>query len=141
VKMVDFDLSSESALAYARLVIVIRGAIGFEAVIRRKPVLSLGDSMYNILPPCMVVTCRSLHDLPSAIQDMLANYAYDHNSVVRYLTAVIKGSVPVNLISDLLGKKGRFRTGVEWDGSSLGEHPHMDVLADYLYTRIRGSER
>jgi len=136
VELVDFGLSSAAVLERARLVVIIRGAIGLEAVVRRKPVVSLGQSMFDILPSCMFMRCRSLYDLPKAIGAMLTSYRYDHDCLVRYLAAVMKGSVPVNLVSDLLGKRGRFRSGAEWESESIAGHPHLDVLADYLVSRL-----
>lgn len=136
VRLVDFDLSSDVALEHARLVVIIRGAIGLEAVIRRKPVVSLGKSLFDILPICMFRSCWSLYDLPHAIHDMLSNYHYDHDALVGYLAAVMKGSSPVNLVSDLLEKPGRFRMNLEHDGSLYQRHPHLDRLANYLIDRI-----
>ena len=137
VRIVDFNLPSEVALEHARLVVIIRGAIGLEAVTKRIPVVSLGQSMFQLLPPCMFRTCWNLYELPDAIRYMLDNYRYDHESLVRYLATVIKGSVPVNLITDLLGKRGRFRSGDVSGDVLLEEHPHLDILADYCLERIR----
>lgn len=137
VELVDFELPSEVVVAQARLTVIIRGAIGLEAVVRRKPVVSLGRSMFDMLPSSMFKSCRSMYDLPEAIESMLNGYTYDHSALIRYLAAVMKGSVGVNLVSDLLGKKGRFRGGVEWNGESLGDHPHLDLLGDYMVARAR----
>jgi hypothetical protein len=137
VRFVDFRLSSEAVLAHARLVVIIRGAIGLESVIRRKPVVSLGKSMFDLLPSCMFMPCRSLYDLPGAIQAMLDGYQYDEERLVRYLAAVMKGSVPLNLVSDLLGKKGRFRSDTVWGDEDFAGHPHLDVLADHMIERVR----
>jgi len=79
--------------------------------------------------------CNSLYDLPFEIQYLLANYKYNHEALLSYLAAVIEGSVPVNLISDLLGKKGRYSTEIL--ESSYEEHPHFDLLTDYMLKRIQ----
>jgi hypothetical protein len=91
----------------------------------------------------MFMPCRSLYDLPGAIQGMLDGYQYDGQGLVRYLAAVMKGSVPLNLVSDLLGKKGRFRSEMVWGDDDFAGHPHLDVLADYMIGRVRagGGER
>ena len=137
VKLVNLDLSSEVVLQYARLVVIIRGAIGLEAVIKKKPVISLGKSLFELLPPCMFRTCHNLYELPYAIRDMLNLYSYDHEALVRYLASVIKGSVSVNLVSDLLGKSGRFRTETGDSDLPFEKHPHLDLLADYLFERLK----
>ncbi len=137
VRLAEFDLPSGIAVENANMVIVIRGAIGLEAVIKRKPVVSLGMSLFDLLPPHMFRQCRNLYDLPHVINDMITNYRYDHENLIRYLASVIKGSVPVNLVSDLLGKKGRYKEELEYEGCLYEEHPHFDVLADYLFNRIK----
>lgn len=140
VKLVDFDLSSETALENARLVVIIRGAIGLEAVIKKKPVVSLGKSLFDILPQCMFRSCRNLYELPHAISDMLNNYHYDHYSLIMYLASVMKGSAQVNLVSHLLGKSGRFRAEIGDKVPPFEQHPHLDDLADYLLERIRNEK-
>ena len=67
---------------------------------------------------------------------MLENYKYDHDELIKYLVSIIKGSVQVNLISDLLGKYGRFRTDVKTNSNDFEKHPHLDILSNYLYERI-----
>ena len=47
----------------------------------------------------------------------------------------MEGSIPVNLITDLLGKKGRYKENVE--EFKFEVHPHLDVLADYMTQRIQ----
>ena len=43
------------------------------------------------------------------------------------------GSVPVNLVSDLLKKAGRFR---EEKGKDTDENAQIELLAEYLWKRI-----
>ena len=135
VKLVKFDLSSELVLKEVELVIVIRGAIGLEAAIKKIPVISLGKSMFQILPNDMFRYCDSLYNLPNDVKYMLENYKYDKESLKRYLSSVISGSVPVNLVTDLLGKKNRFREDTE--SYNFSEHPHLDLLSDYIIDRIQ----
>jgi hypothetical protein len=141
VRLVDFDLSSEVVLGHAVLVVIIRGAIGLEAVIKKKPVVSLGKSLFDILPPHMFRSCWNLYELPQAIRDMMNNYRYDDDALIRYLASVMRGSAPVNLVSDLLGKSGRFRTDVASDERPYEQHPHLDVLADYFYERVNDARQ
>jgi len=135
VKLVKFDLSSESVLKNAELVVVLRGAIGLEAVIKKIPVVSLGRSMFELLPTNMFRFCKSLYDLPDEIKYIIDNYRYNHEALLNYLSAVMEGSIPVNLVSDLLGKKGRHRS--ELIESSFDKHPHFDILANHMLKRIQ----
>ncbi len=137
VKLVDMDLPSQPVLEHAGMVVIIRGAIGLEAVIKRIPVLSLGTSSFQLLPSTMFRTCWNLYELPNAIREMLEHYYYDHESLIRYLAAVIEGSVAVNLVTDLLGKQGRFRADDVGRDRPFEEHPHLDDLAANMLDRIR----
>ena len=134
VKLVDFDVSSESVLKDAKMVVVIRGAIGLEAVIRKIPVVSLGRSMFELLPKQMFHTCSSLFELPQTINFMFNNYEYHHKALISYLAAVMAGSTAVNLVTDLLGKKGRYKE--KTDEFAFEDHPHLDILAEYFIKRL-----
>ena len=84
----------------------------------------------------MYRTCWSLYELSQTIRDLLANYAYDHEGLIRFIDAVIAGSAPVNLL-ELLGKsKGRFKVGAKGANTTFDNHPHLDILCDYLIDRI-----
>ncbi|OVE76446.1 hypothetical protein BVX97_01000 [bacterium E08(2017)] len=135
-QLAAFDMPSELALEHAKLVVIIRGAIGLEAVMRQKPVVSIGQSMFELLPESMFKVCRNMYELPLAIEWMMGNYSYDHENLVRYLCAVQAGSAPVNLVTDLLGKKGRFRSGDTDDKQEFSKHPHLDILAENLIKRV-----
>ena len=137
VKLVDLHEPSKAALKYAKLVVIIRGAIGLEAVISKIPVISLGKSEFQLLPPSMFRTCWNMYELPHVLREMMEQYRYDHEALVRYVASVVEGSTAVNLISDLLRKTGVFRTEIDDAGLAPKEHPHLNILADYLLKRIR----
>lgn len=137
VLLVEMSVPSEKVLEHAKLVVVLRGAIGLESVIRQKPVVSLGKSMFELMAGSMFRQCKSLYDLSGDIDYMLEHYCYDHKNLVRYLSAVLAGSAAVNLVTDLLGKSGRFRADVNNATASFESHPHLDVLAEYLVDRLR----
>jgi hypothetical protein len=137
VRLAGFNLSSREALTGARLVVVIRGAIGLEAVIRGKPVIGLGRSMFELLPDFMFRTCRDLYELPRTVAELLAGHRQDEEELIRYVAAVIRGAVAVNLVSDLLGKPGRYRTPAGGRDGPAGDHEHLDLLADYALARLK----
>lgn len=136
VRLADFSLASESVLPRARLVVILRGAIGLEAVLKRIPVVCMGKAMFSLLPERMFKTCYNPYELPAAVDFILRNYEYNHGALVRYLAAVIRGSAPANLVTDLLGKSGRHREGIEGGDVPFEEHPHLDVLTDYFLRRL-----
>jgi hypothetical protein len=141
VRMADMDLPAQPAVNNARLVVVIRGSLALEVVIRKIPVIGLGISLEQLLPTTMYKMCSNLYELPIAIREMLNSYDYDHDALVRYLAAVIVGSVPANLVSDLLAKPERFRSDEFSRGRSFEEHPHLDDLANHMLERISAGNR
>ncbi len=140
VELVDLDLPSEDVLRRAKLVVVIRGAIGLEAAIKQIPVVALGKSLFELLPRSMFRRCHDLYELPNDVRTMLTEHQHDHAALVRYLAAVMKGSCQVNLVSDLLGKAGRFRTDAGNTSERLEDHPHLDALADHFVERVQAGE-
>ena len=134
VKLVNPVIPSEKILNNCELLVIIRGAMGLEAVIKGIPVVCLGKTMFELLPKSMYRFCSSLYDLKSEISDLLRNYEFDEKALIKYLISVMDGSCPVNLVTDLLGKKGRYKEGS--DTYKFEEHPHLDILSDYLLKRI-----
>tara|TARA_Y100001980_G_C14227202_1_gene80950 strand:- start:41 stop:550 length:510 start_codon:yes stop_codon:yes gene_type:complete len=138
VKLVDPRISSEMVLKNCDLVIMIRGAMGLEAVIKKIPVIALGKTMFQLLPKEMYRFCDSLYNLKSDVDDLTKNYTYNEEALLRYISSVIEGSCSVNLITDLLGKKGRYRE--ETAKYEFDKHPHFDILTEHLLNRINADK-
>ena len=134
VRLINPTIPSEKILNNCELLVIIRGAMGLEAAIKEIPVVCLGKTMFELLPRSMYRFCNSLYKLKDEISDLLINYKFDEEALVRYLSFVIEGSSPVNLITDLLNKKGRYREKA--DNYLFEEHPHLDILSNYLLKRI-----
>ena len=134
VRLINPTIPSEKILNNCELLVIIRGAMGLEAVIKGIPVVCLGKTMFELLPRSMYRFCDSLYKLNDEISDLLINYKFDEEALIRYLSFVMEGSTPVNLITDLLGKKGRYREG--GDNYIFEKHPHLDILSNYLLKRI-----
>lgn len=134
VLLAAWDMPSEAALDGARLVLTLRSAMGLEAAIRRIPVVGLGRALFNLLPDHMYQTCHNLYRLGETIRLALTEYRYDEEALICFLAAVIRGSVPVNLLTDFLGKGGLAFSGEE--AVPLAEHPHLAALADHVAMRL-----
>ena len=63
VDFVDFELPSVEVLKRSKLVIVLSGNIGYEAVLSKIPVITLGSTMYNMLPKTMVNHLDGIKDI------------------------------------------------------------------------------
>ena len=66
----------------------------------------------------------------------MKNYQWNEHALVSYIAAVMSKSVPVDLWSTLLGKKGRLK-GTGALGSVRNESEQYSALAAYLLRRIK----
>ncbi|WP_320045033.1 hypothetical protein [uncultured Desulfobacter sp.] len=108
VYLIDPFIKAFKIVPHAKMVAVITGSIGLEAVIIGCPVLTFGEVAYNLLPDTMVGKVEALKYLGEKIRSLLENYEYNHGALIRYLSALIETSAPVDMYSILLNKKNRF---------------------------------
>lgn len=106
VRLIDPGLSSREIVERARLVTTVSGSIGFEAMVRRIPVICLGHVSYEMLPAALVRRVRAYDDLATEIRDITADYRGDEAALVAYVGASMAVSERVNLYSNLLRRQG-----------------------------------
>lgn len=136
LRLIRHDVPARLLVRRAKLVAVITGSVALEALMLQVPAVILGNSPFDYLPATMVRRVRDPHDLPAAIRGVVDSYRYDKNALVNFIAATMDASVPVNLVTDLLGKSGRFRPVGEMLPVPLDRHPHVERLTDYLLQRI-----
>ena len=107
VDFVDFELPSIEVISRSKLVIVLSGNIGFESVLCKVPVITLGNSIYNMLPKNIVNHLNSMNNLHFEINDTIAKYCYSDDELTKYIGAIIKHSFQLDLYTVLLRKSGR----------------------------------
>ena len=136
VYLVDLFIPAIEIVHHAKLVAVVSGTIGFEAAICKKPVISFGQVVYNVLPDTMVKHVADLNNLGCEIQDLLNHYTYDFEALKNYVGAIITGSVPVDLYTVLFSKSGRFSENR--DGLSHNEQriQGYELLSKYFIRRF-----
>lgn len=116
-------------------VFVIRGALALDAALAGKPVVCLGHSLWDVLPPHVLRMVENPYALAREFGELRRVYRYDAEALVRFVALMIAGSCPVDLITGLLRKSGRQGAGA--DVADVASHPHLRVLADYTVARIR----
>jgi len=129
VVMADPSIVSKTLIKHSSLVAIIAGSIGFEALLLKRPVVSLGNCPFNILPDTMIRKVESLEGLGLAIQELLEGYTYDEKAVLDYVAANMECGVQVSLYSKLLGKRGVYSLGGEG-----GVDADIERLAEYAVT-------
>jgi len=91
----------------SQLITNLAGSVAFEAILKGKPVISLGSDHHDILPYTMIRLVKSLKNLFSEICDLLQNYSFDEKALKCFIAASMKNSIKVNLYSSLLGRPNR----------------------------------
>lgn len=131
VGIVHPSLGSRELIQKARLVTVIAGSIGLEALMLKKPVIALGGAPYTCLPDNMVRKIGNLDHLGWDIRDLLQNHEHDEGALNAYIAAIMKLSVPVDFYSVLLGREGAYRPYANSTLSSDREE-QLKLLASFL---------
>ena len=134
VDFADYDLPSIEVVKRSKMVIVLSGNIGFEAVLNAIPVISFGNAMYNMLPNSMVNYLDSIKDLYQEIDKTIDSHKYSKDIINRYISAVIKNSFPLDLYTVLLKKVGR-EGGSEFDDDKYMKN--CKVLSDEILKLVK----
>jgi hypothetical protein len=91
----------------SKLVIVLQGFLGFEALMSKIPVISLGNAMYNMLPKTLINHVDNIKSIRSEIEFSLSNFDYNEDVVKKYLSSIMLNSEKIDLYTVLLKKIGR----------------------------------
>lgn len=86
-----FDL-----LSHAKLVVATTSTSAWEAVLLKKPAITLGDVFFNVLP--MVKKCNAIQDLPKLIREHPTKFVYDEQSLIQMIAAIYKESASMDLV-------------------------------------------
>lgn len=107
VEVVHPSINSIEIIRRCEQAIIISGYVGFEAILLRKPVITLGKTLLNILPSPIVTKVNNINDIWMTIQSNLTEYSYDEEVILNYLYSVMSKSVPIDLMTVLLRKENR----------------------------------
>jgi hypothetical protein len=142
VLLADPELNSRKLVLNARIITVIAGSIGLEALMLKKPVVVLGRAPFNFMPASMIRHIENPDLLGFETRDLLENYQYDEHAMLSYIAAVIKNSVPVDYYSILLGRAGAYREGPFLNKHSfeIERKNQIQKLSEYLIRRYEVSK-
>jgi hypothetical protein len=118
VRIADPQIESSQLVRHAAAVAAVWSFVGFEGVLARKPVISLGTPLYTLLPSTMVRYVAGPARVGEALRELLSDYKYDRQAVVQFVAGCMKASVPMNFYAAHLNKHGRYGSdieGVEYD--------------------------
>lgn len=135
VLLADPALSARELIVQCQLVTLIAGSITFETMILQKPVVVLGRTPFNFLPETMIHVADRPGELGWGIWRLLKNHRADDDALMAYIAAVIQSSVPVDLVTILLGRSELYRSPERENlGSVNGQDRNGQIrsLARYL---------
>ncbi len=130
-------LDSKQLVTHARMVATIAGSIGWEAVLRRKPVVVFGHTPYEFLPECMLRRVDSMERLGDELNDLMRSYHYREEAVIAYVASVMRHSAPVNFYSSLLGRPYAYSGDEEGVDSAQRRNEELETLARYTIDALR----
>jgi hypothetical protein len=90
VRLIPFQSDSFDLIANAKAVATITGTVGWEAMVRRKPVLLFSSAWYEDYPGALKI---SNEEAAREICDFIRNFTYDEKKLLAYLAALEKNSL------------------------------------------------
>lgn len=118
LKIADPLIESRQVVQRSAAVAAVWSFVGFEAVLARKPVVSLGTPLYSLLPSSMVRYVTEPERMARAIASAISEYRFDRRALTSFIAACINSSVRMNFYSRFLEKRGRYgdeSESVEYD--------------------------
>lgn len=108
VRFADPTLDARSLIVNSRLVATVASSVGLEALLLGKPVITFGQTPYEILPSNMVRRIKDLNKLDEEITDLMQNHYHDEETLINYIAAVMSRSVSIDFYTTLLERKAQF---------------------------------
>ena len=90
VKLIPTEVNTFDLIKHSKAISTVTGTVGWEAIVRRKPVIAFGLCWYeNYTKGVLRITDG---ESEKKIFDFIQNYHYDEQSLIAYLSAVGKGT-------------------------------------------------
>jgi hypothetical protein len=106
VRLVSPTIKTTDILPHADLITVISGSVALEAIIHKKPAITLGEVPFNILPQEMIIKCSDLSALPAQVKWLLENHKHEEEKLTTYVATVLESSENIQLYSTILSRVG-----------------------------------
>lgn len=125
VRLIHPSEMSFGIISESKIVITTAGTAGWEAILMKKPVITLGDAFYSALP--MAKRCGAIEDLPGLVANQLRGFSYDEKTLIDFITAIYKESVSLNM-TQLWNIEG----GSKMEKKVKELIPFVDLIAEKL---------
>lgn len=135
-------MESRKLVQSAKMVAVISGSVGLEALMMKKPVIYFGNLPFCILPDSMIRHVKDPDNLAWGITDLIKNHKHDEQALIAYISAVIKSSVQVDFYSVLLARKGVYNPDLDSVDIETEYTEQMERLSAYILDQVKtGQDR
>ncbi len=131
VYFAEQDIPTFFYIKHAKAVTTISGFVGLEALVQRKPLMILGDVIYNIFPRTMAREIRDFEHFPKELNSLLEVFKSENSHIKAFLAACMSESVKLNLYTDFFQKVGRTKFGQD------SRTEQLIRIADYLKVRYK----
>jgi len=89
------ELRATDIIPHASLVVTITGMVGLEATLMSKPVITMGNVLYNVMP-----NVRHVHapdQLPAVVKELLEMETVADEHIIRFVAAIMEDGVRVDM--------------------------------------------
>lgn len=101
------EISTNELIENCEGVITISGFVGLEAVLKKKPVITLGETPINMLPNTMVTNIDLGNLSSTTIINAIEGYGYCKERLINFIAANMQVGKRLNIWSSMLGKHSR----------------------------------
>ena len=92
IRIIPADTSQTNLIDHSILVSTAGGTVGWESIVRGKPVISFGNAWFHGCASVMVA--KSISDVKNAIDKIVGGFVPDQNDINSYAAAIEQVSVP-----------------------------------------------
>jgi len=95
VRIINPAVKSFALIEASRLVVVITGTAGFEAILLKKPIVTLGGTFFNDLS--FVKNWKNISELPYLVKEQVEHFKHDEEELLHFLGKLIDESVSAQM--------------------------------------------
>jgi hypothetical protein len=145
VKLVHPDLNSQELISKSQGIVVISGAVGFEALFYKKPIILFGDEYYDELS--MVTKIATLTTLPNVINNALSNFKFNNNELNALMQTINEQTISVSYFSII--KDGVVLSSIQRNGNDFNltikhfqefyniHKNDFELIAQTIYSKLK----
>ncbi len=134
--MIDPNASTFDIIKMAKVIFIISGFVGLEALCNGKPVIALGHTSFELLPASMYRHVDNPETIGHMLMDLLENYNQDNRALEKYIASVVCESVRFDWYSIGKNLRDMKKIPASWYNKNNEYSEQFNSLANYLKRRI-----